>query len=171
ANASCSRAGRVFFASSSRSSLLVEHDLFRKPVPSPDQVRARLFRNHALAPRQRRHPGLRGLDVGDGGLAGATVRLGVEGDLLAPGETAHAGALESRGVDEHVLAAVVRLDEAEAPLAIVELHGARDHGNILFAIGALEPRPRQSATTSPVVDVWEGSERAPANETRGGGTA
>jgi MFS transporter, CP family, cyanate transporter len=27
---------------------LVEHDLFRKPVSSPDQVRARLFRDHAL---------------------------------------------------------------------------------------------------------------------------
>jgi 16S rRNA (guanine966-N2)-methyltransferase len=27
---------------------LVEHDLFRKPVSSPDQVQARLFRDHAL---------------------------------------------------------------------------------------------------------------------------
>src|SRR5262249_40368185 len=36
------------FESSSRSSLLVEHDLFRKPVPTPDQVRGRLFRDHAL---------------------------------------------------------------------------------------------------------------------------
>src|SRR5262249_54735812 len=30
-------------------SLLVEHDLFRKPVSTPDQVRGRLFRDHALA--------------------------------------------------------------------------------------------------------------------------
>src|SRR5262245_50219750 len=28
--------------------LFVEHDLFRKPVSTPDQVRGRLFRDHAL---------------------------------------------------------------------------------------------------------------------------
>jgi len=27
--------------------LFVEHDLFRKPVPTPDHVRGRLFRDHA----------------------------------------------------------------------------------------------------------------------------
>src|ERR1044072_4280968 len=27
--------------------LFVEHDLFRKPVPTPDQVRGRHFRDHA----------------------------------------------------------------------------------------------------------------------------
>jgi hypothetical protein len=26
----------------------LEHDLFRKPVPTPDHVRGRLFRDHAL---------------------------------------------------------------------------------------------------------------------------
>src|SRR5215468_9680724 len=30
--------------------LELEHDLFRKPVSSPDQVRAKLFRDHPLAP-------------------------------------------------------------------------------------------------------------------------
>src|SRR5258708_9751721 len=35
------RAGRLFFESSSRSTLLLEHDLFRKPVST--------FRDHALA--------------------------------------------------------------------------------------------------------------------------
>jgi hypothetical protein len=34
-------------------------------------------------------------------------------------------------MDEHVLAAIVRLDEAEAFLTIVELYGARVHGDIL----------------------------------------
>src|SRR5262249_14033917 len=50
----------TFFESSSRPSFLVEHDLFRKPVPTPDQVPGRLFRDHALAasPRMltRSHP-------------------------------------------------------------------------------------------------------------------
>jgi hypothetical protein len=30
------------------SSFLFEHDLFQKPVPTPDQVGGRLFRDHAL---------------------------------------------------------------------------------------------------------------------------
>jgi hypothetical protein len=47
------------------------------------------------------------------------------------GETAHTGALQSCGVDKYVLAAIVRLDEAEALLTIVELYGARVHGDIL----------------------------------------
>jgi hypothetical protein len=33
-------------------------------------------------------------------------------------------------VNEHVLAAIVRLDEAEALLVVVELNGARNHGGI-----------------------------------------
>src|SRR6202035_5842904 len=48
---------------------------------------------------------LRGLDVADGGLAGAAVLLGVERDLLAFDETGHAGPLERGRMDEHVLAA------------------------------------------------------------------
>src|SRR6478736_1356062 len=65
------------------------------------------------------------LDVVDGNLAGTTVFRSVEGKLLAFAEAAYAGALESGGVDEHVLAAIVRLDEAEAFLIVVELNGAR----------------------------------------------
>src|SRR5262249_28275146 len=34
----------------SQGRLIVEHDLFRKPVPTPDQARGMLFRDHALAP-------------------------------------------------------------------------------------------------------------------------
>jgi hypothetical protein len=34
-------------------------------------------------------------------------------------------------MDEHVLAAVARLDEAEAFLIVVEFHGARVQGSIL----------------------------------------
>jgi hypothetical protein len=33
---------------------LVEHDLLRKPVSTPDQVRGRLFRDHALERAQER---------------------------------------------------------------------------------------------------------------------
>src|SRR5437773_964738 len=71
-----------------------------------------------------RSRGLRGLDVVDGNLSRATVFPGVEGDLLALDEAADAGLLKSRGVDENVLSAAVRLDETKALLAIVEFHGA-----------------------------------------------
>src|SRR3954454_24702114 len=72
---------------------------------------------------------LRSLDVVDRDLAGAAVLGGVEGHLLAFNEAADAGALERRRMDEHVLAAVVGLDEAEAFLIVVEFHGARGHGS------------------------------------------
>src|SRR5262249_39996032 len=72
-------------------------------------------------------PRSRGPDGADRDLAGAAVFLGVEGDLLTLGQARHAGALERGGVDEHVLAAAIRLDETEAFLAVVELHGAVHH--------------------------------------------
>jgi hypothetical protein len=34
----------TFFESSSRASVLLEHDLFRKPVATPDQVRVSFFK-------------------------------------------------------------------------------------------------------------------------------
>ena len=49
------------------------------------------------------HRRLRRFDVVDGDLAGAAVFSRVEGNLLAFDEVAHASALESCGVDEHVL--------------------------------------------------------------------
>ncbi len=77
------------------------------------------------------HRRLRRFDVVDGDLAGAAVFSRVEGNLLAFDEVAHAGALESGGMDEHVLAAVGRLDEAEALHVVVEFYSARNHrGNL-----------------------------------------
>src|SRR5271165_3012035 len=92
------------------------------------------------------HPRLRSLDIADGDLAGASILLGVEGDLLTLVEAAHAGALERRGVDEHVLAAVVRRDKAEALLIIVELYSARVHGIPFTGLGTVEPRRLNEAT-------------------------
>ncbi len=90
---------------------------------------------------------LRRLDIGDGGFAGALVFRGVEGDLLALHQPTHSGALKRGGVDENVLAAIVRLNEAEAFLVVVEFHGARIHRSIPFAdLGALDPKTRGCAT-------------------------
>src|SRR5262249_35438720 len=68
-----------------------------------------------------------GLDVVDGDLAGATVRLGVEAHLLAFAKSAHAGALERGCMNEHVLATAVGLDETIALLLIVEFDSAAFH--------------------------------------------
>jgi len=74
------------------------------------------------------------LDVADRDLAGATIFLGIEGDLLAFDQPTHSAALKRGGMDENVLAAIVRLNEAEAFLVVVEFHGARIHEDILSLI-------------------------------------
>lgn len=89
---------------------------------------------------------LSGLDVVDGGLARAAIFLGVEGNLLTLVEAADAGAFQRGRVDEHVLAAIVRLNEAEAFLTVVELYGAGFHKKIPFTgVGAHEPETAQRA--------------------------
>jgi hypothetical protein len=77
---------------------------------------------------------LRRLDGAHGDLTGTTVLLGIERDLLALDQPAHSGAFERGGVNEDVLAAIIRLNEAKAFLVVIELHGARIHGDILSLI-------------------------------------
>jgi hypothetical protein len=105
--------------------------------------------------------GLNRLDVTDRSLAGAAIHLRVKRNLLTFIETANAGAFQSGGVHEHVLAAVVRLDKAEALLIIVELYGARHHFSKPFAdADALEFETRMRPEAR-LIDVWRESERAP----------
>jgi len=56
------------------------------------------------------------------------VALQLEAELLAFVERGHASALDGGDVDEDVGAAVVKLNEAEALLAVEPLHGADLHG-------------------------------------------
>lgn len=93
------------------------------------------------------------LDVADRNLTGAAIFLGIEGDLLAFDQSTHSGALERGGVDEHILAAVIRLNEAKAFLIVVELHGARIHKNIL-SLMHVNPRPANARLEVRFVDVW-----------------
>src|SRR5271169_735776 len=74
------------------------------------------------------------LDVRSLFAASTTIVLDLEGDLVAFVESRYAGTLESRGVYEHVLAAVFWLDKAEAARMIEELHCAIDtsHGGNSF---------------------------------------
>src|SRR5690606_32464496 len=72
--------------------------------------------------------------------------LEFEADLLAFVQRAQAGALDGRNVHEHVLAAVIRLDEAEAFLAVEPLHGAGLHE--LSLSGHEFSRPERAAKSN-----------------------
>ena len=84
---------------------------------------------------QESEPGrgrLRGFEVCGGLLAGAPVGLNVIGDPLTLSEAAHPGTLDGADVYEHILAAVIRLNETEAFLAIEPLYGTARHATLLF---------------------------------------
>ena len=70
---------------------------------------------------------LRRLETAGGFLARAGVAFDLVGDLLAFVQRAEARGLEGRGMDEHVLAAVIGLHEAIALGGIVPFHNAGRH--------------------------------------------
>ena len=77
---------------------------------------------------RRRNPILSGsAELACGHLARLVVALEFEADLLTFYDLAHAGAFDGGNVDEHVLAAVVRLDEAEALGGIEPFNCASGH--------------------------------------------
>jgi hypothetical protein len=59
--------------------------------------------------------------------AGSAIKYHLEGHLLSLVEAMHPGAFDSTDVHEHILAAVIRLDEAEAFLAIKPLYCTLRH--------------------------------------------
>src|SRR4028119_2209870 len=95
-------------------------------------------------------------------LAGAAVGLDVIGDLLTFRQTSQAGALQGGGVDEHILAAVVRLNEAVALRFIVPLHCASRHcqssvsRQVRFR-RTIVPRPAQRSGAWLTGELWHGS--------------
>src|SRR5690348_3902326 len=68
-----------------------------------------------------------GLQLAGGHLAAALVAFQFEAHLLALLQGAQTRALDRRDVHEHVRAAGVRLDEAEALGGIEPLHGSNSH--------------------------------------------
>ena len=66
----------------------------------------------------------RGLEIPSRILSGLVVPDDVELELLAFGEALHSSALDGRDMHEHIRAAVVGLDEAEALGGVEPLHGA-----------------------------------------------
>jgi hypothetical protein len=78
-----------------------------------------------------RHPqALCGVDVVNADPARPVVLPCIEGDFLAFEQATHSSALKRTGVDEHVPAAIIGLNEAETSSIIVELHGAVVHKTI-----------------------------------------
>jgi hypothetical protein len=88
---------------------------------------------------------LSGADIGNRGLSRPAVFLCIEGDFLAFDQATHSSTLKRGGVDEYVLAATIRLNEAETFLVIVELHGALLHKAIL-SLMSVHLNPKRTAT-------------------------
>src|SRR4051812_16974592 len=67
-------------------------------------------------------------------LAAALVALELEADLLAFRQRAEARTFDGGDVDEHVLAAAIRLDEAKALGGVEPLHGSNRHSRHLSGV-------------------------------------
>ena len=90
-------------------------------------------------PLGRTQPG-RG-NNGRDGLEGA-IRDNVIRDFLSLIETVHPGTLDGADVHENILAAVIRLDEAKAFLAVEPLYGSLRHETLLSGTCLGRPRNR-----------------------------
>ena len=71
-------------------------------------------------------------EIASGRLARALISDDLEVDLLTFIETAQASLLDSADMDEHVLATLIRLDEAVALCRVEPFHSSRSHGNIPY---------------------------------------
>ena len=70
-----------------------------------------------------------GLQIIRRGLASLSVCDQVKSNFLSLVEAVETGALNGADVHEHILAAIVRLDEAKAFLAVEPLYGSLRHEN------------------------------------------
>jgi hypothetical protein len=98
---------------------------------------AKVIQNHPLQPRlqiiavqisrRRCQWRLRELHIAGRALAGTPVSPDVEGYPLTFGKAAQTRTLNGADVNEHILAAIIRLDEAIALCAVAKLHCACGH--------------------------------------------
>ena len=83
--------------------------------------------------------GLAGLQLAGGHLAALLIAFQLVGDLLAFIERAQTSAFDRGDVNEHIVSAVVGLDETEAFLAVKPLHDATWHFACPFRTQVLKP--------------------------------
>jgi hypothetical protein len=89
------------------------------------------------------------------GFARAAIRHDFVGDLLAFTKRSKTGTLDSADVHEHVIATVIRLDEAIALGCVKPLHGSHAHGVVPFS-------DTKCVTQSPGLvrsNFWKGRQR------------
>jgi hypothetical protein len=72
-----------------------------------------------------------GAQIVGGRLAGPGIGYNLEGDLLSPVEGTHSCTFDRPDVHENILAAILRLNETEASLAVEPLHDSLRHGTLL----------------------------------------
>src|SRR5690606_25644200 len=117
--------------------------------PRPRGI-GRIWREAEAGRAVRHAPDRKGseqLEVRRGGAA-VTAGLEVVGDLLAFAEAGGASPLDGRDVNERVLGAIVRLDEAEALGGVEEFYGTIDHGEV-FRVVTAEDRDRKASVPPP----------------------
>ena len=111
-------------------------------MPSPEIGRGMIWSSSRMPRggrnRRRGVPGLRGLQVRRGGLAGLPVVGKLVAYLLTFREILHAGAFDRADMDEHVVAAIVGLDENPKPF--VELNHFTVPTAMTFPLEDSEPR-------------------------------
>src|SRR5205814_8423625 len=71
-------------------------------------------------------------------LARAAIRHDLVGDLLAFTQRSKSGTLDGADMHEHIVAAVIRLDEAVALGCVKPLHGSHAHGIVPSQISTVE---------------------------------
>src|SRR3954464_8078890 len=87
--------------------------------------------------------------------AGTAICHDLVGDLLAFAQCAQSGALDGRDVHEHVVAAVIGLNEAKALGRVKPLHGSHAHGGSPFSIDIVEAHFRWAGE----IEFWKGRQR------------
>src|SRR5690606_14908033 len=102
------------------------------------------------------------LQIGRGNLATAIDQ--VEGKLLPFGQAFEAGALDLADVDEHVLTALIALDEAEALLGIEEFYHAGAGADDVGGHAAASRRATIASAETPAAPAVPIAETVPATE-------
>ncbi len=94
----------------------------------------------------------RGAQIIRGGFARSSIGHDLKRDLLSLVETVQSGAFDRADMHENILAAIIRLDETEAFLAVEPLYGSLRHEKLLSDTCLVGPR---GCAAGSVVENWK----------------